>query len=561
MPDQSTIIKIAAFLGNSISESGAIFEEFSTEFLGVDLPTAVTQSQGVQDALGIGKNAAEDLKSAVTELEGMPVDASAAEIALKFTLFGDGLRQYFFAINTLIQSIEGAITSSGLPGNTQAAANELKDRFRKLFTDYIVVTALEFLSPQLLFILNLLGLVDWGYKPLPEGSEDDGVSNSYVKKDLQLYKIKDLITDPLAHFIDTIGWGHADFDPEPYFRIFTEFMRRDESFILDQIDGDPVLSYGAVSIGRLSSESPPALRITLTADLQETETVTRNLGDALRLNFEANYGYQGGASAIIKPPLDVSLVPNLGEVNGGLKLFIDRQESARPFNIINAGNFTLSVDDTPFGFGLDANWDIEAGEATINPLVFAKISRGVIDLDTSDGDSFVSSLLSGSDINGNFDVGFEWSGQDGLRITASGGIEIMLPLHVNLGVIEINNLYIALNIQESGTLSLETSSGFTGNLGPLSAAVERLGAVTNLSLSENNDSDTGPFDLSIDFKPPSGVGLALDAGVVKGGGYLYFDFDKEEYAGALELTFSEWISLKAIGLVTTRMPDGSKGFS
>ena len=35
----------------------------------------------------------------------------------------------------------------------------------------------------------------------------------------------------------------------------------------------------------------------------------------------------------------------------------------------------------------------------------------------------------------------------------------------------------------------------------------------------------------------------------------------EEYAGALELTFSDFLSLKAIGLVTTRMPDGSKGFS
>jgi hypothetical protein len=63
------------------------------------------------------------------------------------------------------------------------------------------------------------------------------------------------------------------------------------------------------------------------------------------------------------------------------------------------------------------------------------------------------------------------------------------------------------------------------------------------------------------FKPPNGVGLSVDAGVVKGGGYLYFDFDKEEYAGALELVIAGFLTLTAVGLVTTRMPDGSKGFS
>ena len=34
---------------------------------------------------------------------------------------------------------------------------------------------------------------------------------------------------------------------------------------------------------------------------------------------------------------------------------------------------------------------------------------------------------------------------------------------------------------------------------------------------------------------PVGAGLALDAGPVSGGGYLYFDYENGEYAGALEL--------------------------
>jgi hypothetical protein len=97
-------------------------------------------------------------------------------------------------------------------------------------------------------------------------------------------------------------------------------------------------------------------------------------------------------------------------------------------------------------------------------------------------------------------------------------------------------------------------------LGPLAASVNRLGAKATISFPPDGG-NAGVAQIDIGFKPPNGVGLSIDAGAVKGGGYLYLDFDREEYAGALELVFSEWIALKAIGLITTRMPDGSKGFS
>src|SRR6185295_2607876 len=65
----------------------------------------------------------------------------------------------------------------------------------------------------------------------------------------------------------------------------------------------------------------------------------------------------------------------------------------------------------------------------------------------------------------------------------------------------------------------------------------------------------------VGFKPPKGVGLSIDAGAVRGGGYLFFDTENEEYAGVVQLSILETISITAIGMITTRMPDGSKGFS
>ena len=82
-----------------------------------------------------------------------------------------------------------------------------------------------------------------------------------------------------------------------------------------------------------------------------------------------------------------------------------------------------------------------------------------------------------------------------------------------------------------------------------------------MNFNDSTDNKFGLFDLDFGFKPPSGLGLSIDAGAVTGGGYLFFDTAKEEYAGVLELSIVEFISAKAVGLITTKMPDGSKGFS
>jgi hypothetical protein len=67
--------------------------------------------------------------------------------------------------------------------------------------------------------------------------------------------------------------------------------------------------------------------------------------------------------------------------------------------------------------------------------------------------------------------------------------------------------------------------------------------------------------MELGFKPPKGGGFKIDASSVIGGGYLFFDYDKDQYGGVLQLEVSGTISIKAIALITTKMPDGSPGFS
>src|SRR5206468_4046188 len=106
----------------------------------------------------------------------------------------------------------------------------------------------------------------------------------------------------------------------------------------------------------------------------------------------------------------------------------------------------------------------------------------------------------------------------------------------------------------------EVSGAFSGQIGPISVTVDRLGFVAHFSLPPGGG-NIGPVAFDLSFKPPNGVGLVVDADVVVGGGYLAFDSQKAEYSGVLDLQIAETIAVKAIGLLDTRLPDGSKGYS
>ena len=215
-----------------------------------------------------------------------------------------------------------------------------------------------------------------------------------------------------------------------------------------------------------------------------------------------------------------------------------------------------------------ARFEIESGSLAVgvenldalNLFVEGDLKNGLLELKAADGDGFIAMLLPEEGIQSTFNLGVGLSNRAGLYFAGSSSLLIRLPVHIELGPINIDYLSFELGVGDS-EFPLTIASGFAAKLGPLAAVVEDVGVRATFKTSANRTGNLGPLDVAFGFKPPKGVGLSIDAGVVKGGGYLFFDFDREEYAGALEITVSDFLSLKAIGLITTRMPDGSRGFS
>jgi hypothetical protein len=98
------------------------------------------------------------------------------------------------------------------------------------------------------------------------------------------------------------------------------------------------------------------------------------------------------------------------------------------------------------------------------------------------------------------------------------------------------------------------------SIGPVDAAIERVGLAAAVTFPETGG-NVGVANLDFRFKPPNGIGLVIDAHAVVGGGYLSFNEQKGEYSGIVELQIAERIAVQAIGLLSTRLPDGAKGYS
>jgi hypothetical protein len=191
-------------------------------------------------------------------------------------------------------------------------------------------------------------------------------------------------------------------------------------------------------------------------------------------------------------------------------------------------------------------------------IVDAGAEQGRAGLSLAGGDSFLASVLPAEIPELTFDLGATWSSRDGLALRGGTGLEATLAAAAALGPLRLEAITLALQLGERDA-SVAAGVSVALQLGPFEARVDGVGvrfAVTAPGSSGN----LGPLDVSFGFKPPNGLGLVVQAGPVVGGGYLFFDPDREQYAGALQLEFSG-IALKAVGLLTTRLPDGSRGFS
>jgi hypothetical protein len=188
-------------------------------------------------------------------------------------------------------------------------------------------------------------------------------------------------------------------------------------------------------------------------------------------------------------------------------------------------------------------------EATQTLALSADVSKTAIVIVAGDGDGFLQSILPANGVRAEFDLGLAWSNTQGFKVRGAGGLDVTLPVQISVGgVVSVDSIHVGLHADDSG-ISGECSATAGLALGPVHVVVDRMGLLVNLTFPAQG-ANLGVLNAALEFKPPSGLGIAIDAGVVTGGGFLSFDPAQSEYSGAANLSI-EGVGVSAFGLVET----------
>src|SRR5262249_3496184 len=233
------VARLGAWLARSVAGSEDLFTDFYTEELGAHLPDAVRTAPAVTTALRHAATAAHDFVDVAAKLRAASDETGT--IAALVNL-GVKLAAYFVAMDELANAVTGAISAATVPdAPARAAAQAFAGNLAANVGEYVLVSGITDQVPELAFFLTLLGLLDWRrVAPTP----GDPLSHDHVVKSLQLYRFKDLISDPGAHLANVHKWGRNDFDPEQLFRLFAGFFKPDFGVRVGVVAGDPFLRHG-----------------------------------------------------------------------------------------------------------------------------------------------------------------------------------------------------------------------------------------------------------------------------------------------------------------------------
>lgn len=525
--------------------------------LGLELPAA---AEGVPSF----NNAA---KSTATAAGKLPDQVKAVMDGIKvndYTKVGDllqGVLTTIKAIKTLADSIKGLGGTTGIPSSV---LNEFAEKLPRRLIDYLIVSSLEG-APILPEVLEFFGIIS---RSLKNSGSTDPNAPEYTEYGMHFDQIGDLIKSPVDLLGSRYDWGESGFDGSKLLPAMQSLLgKAGFPAITDNSGLSPVLDVLAFELSANKDVSPKGLNIKFSEDVSVDTAQPFTDGGDWQIEGLAKGDIEANAEMIIQPNGNFTFKPPSGGITGkyGIRFTAGKADHT-PFIIFGKPEASrLEVAKFVLIATAGLNYDSDSTKASAAFKVGGEIKDGKLKIDVSEGDGFLAKILSGIKIDSDFDMEFGFDSKEGLYFTGSTTLDIQLPSHIDLGPVEIEALTFSVGI-DTDDQELKVPIGLSANimaaLGPIATSVEGIGIIGLMSFpKDKTKSNLGPVQFDLKFKPPKGVGLSIDAGPVKGGGFLRLDFEREEYSGTLELVLSEWIAIRAIGLITTRMPDGSKGFS
>ncbi len=337
------------------------------------------------------------------------------------------------------------------------------------------------------------------------------------------------------------GWDVDEGTPTP---IADQLSRRMLSFQIEGKKADPPSEGGGSVAGKLGATLawvPEEHGVAgLFVALHGSGEVTGTLSDEWRLKVK--FASTGAVDFMIGDGVDV---------NGP-------SDASASFTI----ETTRKADEVgPYLLGFARGTRLELTRATITGQIGATgasikavSKKSSMVMQVAEADPFVERSIPAREVRFDIDFGLGLSSEKGLFLEGGSGLQLSLPLNRSVGPVRLRQLHLALGGGPSGAaVRMEFLATLEVKLGPITATIDRLG----FDIAGDAKDREPPF---VGYRGPTGIGLVIDCEPVKGGGYLFWDSDAGQYAGAVELDVGALV-LQAVGVITTRMPDGTRGYS
>ena len=510
------------------------------------------------------------VEDALTELEALIANPDVAKALRVF----DKVKAIVEAIDALTETPPGV-------GDPAAFLNEIKDRIIELLlTDYLSAEL-----PDLFHFLRTVGVV------VPIHSKADAGRPSFLRLKIDWDAVPDLVTHPDQLPQKIYGWGTPDLDTDKLFSHLLELIYSiglpvsmvpiDQPTSTGYLQSDPLnplaptirhslhLPFSYLNINGedkeiglailpLPQEGPKLPGIIIQPVIPSEIGATLRIRDDLTMRVAAGSNIGSLFGLVIRPGEISVRYPFQGGTtlpDFGFGAGVDYAPADPTLLLGSEGSTRIQLK------GASSDFTFRFTNAEPEIILGAELKGLALILQAGESDGFIKTILGSGETTIDIPLGLEWSSKGGLKFKGGGGFEVSVSPHLTLGPVSIDQLLIRLlgDVTTPPAMRLTVGASVAGDFGPLAFVVENIGL--SLKATFIKGGNAGPFDITLGFKPPDGIGLAVDSGVLKGGGFLRIDAEQGEYIGSLELEFQGIFSLKAVGIIDTKMPDGSEGFS
>jgi hypothetical protein len=538
--------------------------------LGWDLPPDTTD-------IGLSALDLSALVSAVGELQvKIDISASGLELDGAYAQVGKDLAAFLQGIDAVVAGFSAS--------SAYLSATDIANQFVPRLLNYCIVDALQ--TPTLLPIglLQFIGVVELAAFE----ADPSQYQVRHLRRIVHWDRIPQVFSDIKGLLAKVFQWGSTSADPDVLVVALGSIIggissnvnvralpRRAESALVGgeapEADTDPkmqllvsIIKDAGIDVGislaalRATTSGGADIGIAFAPFIQGTTDLSFPIADLVTFGLDTSLNVDDGIALIFRAGSAPIIRNNL--TAGGIADVADGH-ILTTLAFANADNSPLQLITVLDGLGIQAGEigvgagvDVSSGQ--MSAIVSASVKKGVFEVKTSNLDSFLASIMP-LDLTLDFDLTFGWSSAHGLFIEGNASPHFDLGLNTSIGPFHLNMLHIALTLGEPD-LPAELSLDGSATLGPLDIAVQRLGIKADLAFQRGN---FGPVNLDVGLKPPTGLGILIDAGLVAGGGFISFDATQGRYAGVLDVTIVDTIAVKVIAVLDTKLPDGSDGFS